>query len=75
MSKVLALIKSDSDPTKYHKITEGNDGVIYCTCWAWKRNRNCKHLITYFREKEAYNSTRVEIEDIIQQEISFLKTQ
>lgn len=31
-----------------HKIIRGNDGVVYCDCWAWKINKTCKHLDRFF---------------------------
>ncbi len=30
-----------------HTIRLGNDGVRYCDCWAWKKNRTCKHLTAF----------------------------
>jgi hypothetical protein len=53
MSEVLRKYPSDSNPGTYHNVTRGKDGVVYCTCWAWKRNRWCKHLIHYFQDEEA----------------------
>lgn len=44
MGKVLTTIQSSSNPGKSYAIIEGNDGVVYCECWAWKKNRTCKHL-------------------------------
>jgi hypothetical protein len=32
----------------YHTVTRGDDGVVYCSCWAWKKNRTCKHLDRFF---------------------------
>jgi hypothetical protein len=30
-----------------YDICLGKDGVVYCTCWPWKKNRTCKHLDEY----------------------------
>lgn len=42
--RILSRVQSNSDPQKMYQIIEGNDGVIYCDCWAWKTKKNCKHL-------------------------------
>ena len=42
-AEVLARVKSDTSDNEY-EIRLGRDGVVYCTCWGWKRYRNCKHL-------------------------------
>jgi hypothetical protein len=42
-----------SKPGSKHQITRGNDGVVYCSCWAWRRSqhpRHCKHLDRFFAE-------------------------
>jgi len=44
MSKILTRVQSSSDAQKFYQIVEGNDGVIYCDCWAWKTKKHCKHL-------------------------------
>lgn len=31
-----------------HAIVRGQDGVVYCDCWQWKRKRNCKHLDAFW---------------------------
>jgi len=47
---VLATYRSASNPDKRYYIVKGKDGVVYCTCPAWKFSgkggelRNCKHL-------------------------------
>ena len=47
MGKVLSTVRSNSNPGKTYEIILGDDNVIYCTCWAWKRTRTCKHLDMY----------------------------
>ena len=44
MSRILDTIPSSSNPGKTYDIIEGKDGVIYCTCTAWKMRKTCKHL-------------------------------
>lgn len=46
MSETLATVNSYSG-RESHKIRRGKDGVIYCDCWPWKKNRDCKHLEYY----------------------------
>lgn len=48
---LLATVASDSDPDREYEIRRGGDGVVYCTCPAWKfqkgvspRFRSCKHI-------------------------------
>jgi hypothetical protein len=37
-----------SKPGKQYELTMGDDGILYCTCMAWKfckaRPRICKHI-------------------------------
>jgi len=50
---VLATYRSASNPDKRYYIVKGKDGVVYCTCPAWKfsgkggEQRNCKHLADF----------------------------
>ena len=45
MGKVVARIPNSSNPGKAYEIMLSNDGTVYyCSCWAWKKNRGCKHL-------------------------------
>ena len=46
-SEVLATVASSSNPSKTYDIIKGGDGVIYCTCTAWKMHKDCKHLRQY----------------------------
>ena len=32
---------------KRYEIRRGKDGVVYCNCWGWIRNKRCKHLTMY----------------------------
>jgi len=49
MGEVLAQIEGSKG---MYDITMGRDGVVYCTCWAWKMSKEtpkvCKHLTEYF---------------------------
>ena len=48
---ILAEFKSISNPLKKsYEVRLGNDGVTYCTCWGWKKNRTCTHLDAYHNE-------------------------
>lgn len=48
MGQTLVTITSTTNPHKKHIITRGDDGVIYCDCWGWKKNRTCKHLEEFY---------------------------
>jgi len=40
-------------PGTTHQIIRGADGVVYCTCWAWRMNKRCKqckHLDRFFAQ-------------------------
>ncbi len=50
MGRILDTIPSSSNPGKTYDIIEGKDGVIYCTCTAWKMRKNCKHLKEWTRK-------------------------
>jgi predicted nucleic acid-binding Zn finger protein len=46
---VLATIKSSKGNREY-QICQGQDGIVYCTCPAWrfsKGEKTCKHLQGY----------------------------
>lgn len=53
---VLKVVASSSRPQVQHEIRWGGDGVVYCTCEAWKYSRssvkNCKHLKAFEIEQE-----------------------
>ena len=50
MGRILDTIPSSSNPGKTYDIIEGKDGVIYCTCTAWKMRKTCKHLKEWTRK-------------------------
>lgn len=38
-------VTSTSEPTTLYTVAQRRtDGVWGCSCWGWKRHRNCKHL-------------------------------
>ena len=45
-SRILAEVDGSKGNT--YNIVRGKDGVVYCTCWAWKMNKTCKHLDEFF---------------------------
>ena len=51
--RVLGKIKSSSNPNKYYDIKLGADGVVYCSCVAWKMSKWCKHLEEYHGRSQA----------------------
>ena len=50
MGRILDTVPSSSNPGKTYDIIEGKDGVIYCTCTAWKMRKTCKHLKEWTRK-------------------------
>jgi len=55
MANVITTVSSKSNPEKSYEIRRGNDGVIYCTCPAWRyqrlkkgETRTCKHMAELF---------------------------
>jgi hypothetical protein len=57
MPDVLREYPSKSNPGKSHQVIQGRDGVVYCTCWGWKRTRSCRHLIDYNNSEPAWEET------------------
>ena len=47
MATVLKKYESSSKPGTYHEVRKGDDEVVYCTCWEWKKNKTCLHLLMY----------------------------
>ena len=45
--EVLETNSSASNPAVTHEIRRGGDGIIYCTCPAWRFRRTCRHLDNY----------------------------
>lgn len=43
-ARLLGHVPSDSNPNKSYDIRLGSDGVVYCSCTAWKMKKWCKHL-------------------------------
>jgi hypothetical protein len=56
--KILATAESNSKPGTYHEIRLGKDGVVYCTCWAWRINKWCKHLDEYHSKNQTSRSVK-----------------
>ena len=44
---LLARYPSKSNPMKIHDVIKGADGVIYCTCPAWRFRKDCAHIDRY----------------------------
>jgi hypothetical protein len=54
MANVLAIAPSKTNPSKSYEIRRGADGVVYCTCPAWRfqrlksgETRTCKHIAAF----------------------------
>ena len=45
---ILDTVVSSTNPGKTYNIIHGKDGVIYCTCTAWKMKKTCKHLVEFY---------------------------
>ena len=41
---ILMVIRSGSSDRYYEIRKSNNDGKTYCTCGAWKNNRNCEPM-------------------------------
>ena len=48
MRKLLATISNQKNS---YEIWRGKDDKTYCTCWAWRRYKKCKHLLMYFSKE------------------------
>lgn len=58
--QTLARYPSSSSPGKEHEVREGGDGVIYCTCPAWRmQKKQCKHLQDF--TQKALRASRVQM--------------
>lgn len=75
--EVLKRYESKSKPGTYHEVRRGEDGVLYCTCWAWKRNRTCKHLNDYLHSQiETVNTETIDksnLDQVIDRVVSSLR--
>ena len=56
VGRILDTVPSSSNPGKTYDIMEGKDGVIYCTCTAWKMRKTCKHLKAWEEKNQAPES-------------------
>ena len=67
MTEFLGNIKGSNGT--YHKISKGSDGVVYCDCWAWKKNKTCKHLDEWYhqtpKKRKQPNAVREAIEQAV----------
>ena len=52
MGRILDTVPSSKNPGKTYDIIEGKDGVIYCTCTAWKMRKTCKHLKEWHQKND-----------------------
>ena len=76
MGRILDTVQSSSNPGKTYDIIEGKDGVIYCTCTAWKMRKTCKHLKAW-EQKNLTPENRVKdepdsIDAVVSEEVSKL---
>lgn len=40
------MVPSTSKPGEYYRVAQRkDDGTWGCDCWAWRRKRQCKHLV------------------------------
>ena len=77
-TQVLKKYPSMSDPNKFYEIRLGKDDVTYCTCWAWIKNKHCKHLDNYLSSLSGEHFQKIiqdgyELYQIIDEEIKKLK--
>jgi hypothetical protein len=58
MGTSIAAVRSNTS-TDTHHIVLGKDGVVYCTCMAWRfskeRPKTCRHLKEYFAMPVKHN--------------------
>jgi hypothetical protein len=55
MAEVLDINRGSKG--QVYEIRRGADNVVYCTCWAWKKHRTCKHLKAWL---EKVRPTRID---------------
>lgn len=68
MSTILATYPSKSNPAKSYNVVEGDDGVVYCTCPAWRMQGGdtnsrppCKHIRDYHGPTPSGDVTKVKV--------------
>jgi hypothetical protein len=73
-TKVLAEYPSASNPGKKYEVRCGRDGVIYCTCWQWIKNKDCKHLQMYLADmkQQGVKVTKKDLDWVVEREIQSL---
>jgi len=75
MGRILDTVQSSSNPGKTYDIIEGKDGVIYCTCTAWKMRKTCKHLKAWTAKNLTENLVKDEpnsLNEVVSAEVSKL---
>ncbi len=76
MGRILDTVPSSTNPGKTYDIMEGKDGVIYCTCTAWKMRKTCKHLKAWGEKnhtpKNRVNDDPNSLEAVVSEEVSKL---
>ena len=70
MGRILDTVPSSSNPGKTYDIIEGKDGVIYCTCTAWKMRKTCKHLKEWHQKNDSGMSVIKEKADSLDEVVS-----
>jgi hypothetical protein len=77
MSQILASFPSKSKPEENYVIIKGDDDIIYCTCWGWRKHRTCIHLDMYHSGYRYMNDHKerkdMNLESIINHEVKILK--
>lgn len=77
MGRILDTVPSSSNPGKTYDIIEGKDGVIYCSCTAWKMRKTCKHLKMWEQKQQVPKENRIKnnpnsVEAVVSQEVARL---
>lgn len=48
------LVPSGTDHTKEYVVSVDRQGRYGCSCWAWRRNRTCRHIEQVMMDPESY---------------------